>query len=47
MLENDCYWDLTPYNPYIYVVPDNEECLDIDTELEFKICEAMWNELRK
>jgi len=47
MLKNDCYWDLTPYNPYLYVVPDNEECLDIDTELEFRICEALWNELRK
>lgn len=47
MLKNECYWNLTHYNPYIYVVPDSEECLDIDTELEFKVCEALWDELRK
>jgi len=48
MLQNDCYWDLTKDNPYLYIVEDNIECLDIDTEFEFKICETIYkNKLDK
>ena len=42
MFKNDCYWDYTDNNPYIYIVPDNEECLDIDTPLEFDVCESIY-----
>jgi len=42
MFDHDCYWDYTDNNPYIYIVPDNEECLDIDTPLEFEICESIY-----
>lgn len=42
MLQNDCYWDFTQDNPYLYVVEDNIEGLDIDTEFEFKICETIY-----
>ncbi len=42
MLETNSYWDYTKDHPHLYVLPDDIECLDIDTESEFKICETLW-----
>lgn len=42
---NSC-WDFSKNNPYIYRIQDSEECLDIDTPLDFKICEALYNSWR-
>ena len=42
LLENDSYWNLGRNDPYLYVIEDEIECLDIDTEIDFKICECMW-----
>jgi len=39
----DACWDYTKNNPYIYLVEENEECLDIDTPFDFRICEALYN----
>lgn len=39
---NNILWNLKPNDPYLYVVSDSIEFLDIDTETEFKICEAVW-----
>jgi CMP-N-acetylneuraminic acid synthetase len=41
-IENKRYWDLKTIYPFLYKISDDEECLDIDTELEFQICETMW-----
>lgn len=47
MLENDRYWDCTPGNPYLYELSDNftTEFLDVDTERDFIIAEAVYNEI--
>ena len=45
LLENDSYWNLEKNDPYLYVVEDNREFLDIDTELDFKLCEILWQEI--
>ena len=42
LLENDYLWDFTENNPYLYIVSEGAETLDIDTEFEFEICEALW-----
>ena len=39
---NDILWNLKPNDPYLYVVTDSIEFLDIDTEAEFQVCEAVW-----
>ena len=41
-IENKRYWDLKTIYPFLYKISDDEECLDIDTELDFQICETMW-----
>lgn len=38
---NAC-WGYTKNDPYIYIIPESMECLDIDTMLDFKICEALY-----
>jgi len=43
MLENDYYWEYTKNNPYLYILPDSIECLDIDTQVEFDICQELYN----
>ncbi|GAI69838.1 unnamed protein product, partial [marine sediment metagenome] len=45
-LENDSYWNLGRNDPYLYIVPDEIEFLDIDTELDFKVCETLWRETK-
>jgi len=47
MLENDYYWDYTKNNPYLYILPDSIECLDIDTQTEFDVCQELWNKKEK
>jgi len=44
MFEHECYWDYTDNNPYLYIVTNNEETLDIDTKMEFDICEGLYKE---
>jgi len=39
---NNILWNLKSNDPFLYVVSDSIEFLDIDTETEFKICEAVW-----
>ena len=39
---NNILWNLKKDDPYLFVVPDCIEYLDIDTETEFQICEAVW-----
>jgi len=41
LLNNNRYWPLTPDNPYLYEVEESAEFLDIDTELDFTICERL------
>lgn len=43
---NAC-WGYTKNDPYIYLVEESEECLDIDTPFDFRICEAIYNNSRK
>lgn len=42
MFEHECYWDYTDNNPYLYIVTNDEETLDIDTQMEFDICESLY-----
>ena len=42
MLENDAFWDFTQDNPYFYEVKDSIEFLDVDTKMDFKICESIY-----
>jgi len=44
MLENGYYWNYTKNNPYLYILPDSIECLDIDTQLEFDVCQELWKQ---
>lgn len=46
-LLNNVLWNLKPNDPYLYVVSDSIEFLDIDTETEFRICEAVWKVYEK
>lgn len=43
-LEHDYYWDYTKNNPYLYILPDSIECLDIDTQVEFDVCQELWKQ---
>lgn len=45
LLENHSYWNLDKNDPYLYVVQDDIEFLDIDTELDFRVCETLWREI--
>jgi CMP-N-acetylneuraminic acid synthetase len=46
MLENDSYWNLKENDPYLYVVEDDIEFMDIDSELDFRVCEILWPGIR-
>lgn len=39
---NNILWNLESNDPYLYVVSESIEFLDIDSETEFQICEAVW-----
>lgn len=41
-LLKDILWQLKPNDPHLYVVSDSIEYIDIDTETEFQIAEAVW-----
>jgi len=42
LLETDSYWNLKPpFDPFLYVLPESTEFLDVDTEYDFKLCEAI------
>jgi CMP-N-acetylneuraminic acid synthetase len=43
LLENDSYWNLKENDPYLHVIEDELECQDIDSELDFKVSETLWN----
>ena len=42
MLKNNAYWKLEYLDPFLYEVQDTKEYLDIDNELDFSVCEALW-----
>jgi len=42
LLENCAYWDFTDNNPFLCEVEDDIEFLDIDTDMDFKICEMLY-----
>jgi len=44
---NNILWNLKENDPHLYVVSDSIEFLDIDTETEFQICEAVWKVYEK
>ncbi len=46
VVEEKRIWTLTPDDPHLYAVPA-EECIDIDTELEFEIAEALFVSRRR
>ena len=41
-LLNDVLWNLNRNDPYLYVLPESVEFIDIDTETEFTIAESVW-----
>ena len=45
MLEHSCYWEFSSVglDPFLYVVDDTVEFLDIDTQLDFGVCETIWH----
>ena len=42
LLDNERYWSFTKDDPYLYVVDEDVQFLDIDTQLEFDILEEIW-----
>lgn len=42
LLDHCAYWDFTKNNPYLFKVENSQEFLDIDTELDFDICENLY-----
>ena len=44
MLQTGRYWTLEPNNPFFYVVKDDFEFLDVDTEFDFRLCELIYQE---
>ncbi len=36
------FWDYRPGNPYLYVISDRLECMDIDDPLDFDVCECIY-----
>ena len=42
MFENNAYWDFTENNPYLYVLEESFENLDIDTMMHFLVCESLY-----
>lgn len=47
ILETNALWSFSHNDPYLYVLPDSIGFLDIDTETDFEICEAVWNQRRR
>lgn len=41
LFRDKVYWDYTEDNPYLYVM-DAEESIDIDTELDFRIAQVLY-----
>jgi CMP-N-acetylneuraminic acid synthetase len=46
LLMNDSYWGLEDNDPYLYVLKDDWELLDIDTDFDFEYCEEVWRKTR-
>lgn len=42
LLENNSYWKFVRNDPYLYEVDDNIEFLDIDNDVEFRLCEEIY-----
>lgn len=42
LLESGRHWDYTKNNPYLYMIDDSIEFIDIDTELDFIIVKSLW-----
>lgn len=41
ILKENVYWKMRPNDPSLFEIDDPIECLDIDTEIDFKICETL------
>jgi CMP-N-acetylneuraminic acid synthetase len=44
MFKTKSYWNFTKNNPFMYVLDESFEILDIDTTTDFSICEAIYKE---
>lgn len=42
MFKNNAYWDFTKNNPYLYILEESLENLDIDTMMDFLVCESLY-----
>ena len=42
LLEHNKLWSFKKNDPYLHMVPESVEYLDIDTQTEFEIAEAVW-----
>ena len=45
MMDTGAYWGMKENDPYLYKVEDGIEFLDIDTDLDFKICESIYERM--
>ena len=44
VIDKNIWWDLKENDPYVYVMEDSEEWLDVDYPFEFEIAEAVWKQ---
>lgn len=42
MFKNRAYWDYGRDDPYLYVLDESPETLDIDTMMDFMVCESLY-----
>jgi len=42
LLEKNRYWSFKKNDPYLYKIDDSMEFLDIDTQMDFDICESVY-----
>jgi len=47
MLNTGSYWNLQYNNPYLLLQKESIENMDIDTDLDFKICEKIYKEIHE
>jgi CMP-N-acetylneuraminic acid synthetase len=42
VLEKNIWWEMKENDPYLYLMEDSTEFLDVDTPVEFEIADAVW-----
>lgn len=45
MLETGSYWKFEVNNPYLYIVEEAIDYMDVDTQFDFKLCEHIYESL--